>query len=586
MENNRINWLAVAILAISPLHFLLSQTLPIAIDGQFGDWTSAASGLEDPGGGGAGIDLLRMAVANDGDYLFIRFELDQEVVLTDGNDLTLFIDGDQNSATGKPINGIGAELELRLGDRDGIFYHGNSTYYHDLGGVGFVGLPSFSAKIFELAIRRDAKPDGVFPVFSGNKARVFIQNGLSGDKMPNAGQTFSYTFDTSAAPAYLPISLEKNSPSYLRLMTWNTLADGLLDIVRKASFQRIVHAINPDIITFNECWDMTAAQAKTFMNTALPLASGQSWNTVKLESGNITVSRYPVLQSWNIYPGHRLVASLIDLPDGQFDKDILVINGHLRCCAANSERQLEADAFAKFILDAKSPGGLIDLPENTPFVLSGDMNLVGWQQQYTTLLTGDIQNTNANGDGAPLDWDGSPLQDVLALQTDQRMAYTWREEGSQYPPSRLDYHICSNSVLEVKKAFVLNTDIMPQYRLSAYSLLQHDNRTASDHLPKVTDFVVTPLTGTSVVSTRNPIIKLYPNPASDAFQLITNLPQNGVFKLTLFNIQGQVIRQWDLPTIQQQQGFSLLGIPNGMYFWQIQSSDFPFSSGKIKVQHF
>lgn len=576
-------WLAAVVLAFSPLHFLLAQTLPIAIDGQFGDWTSEAVSLEDAGGAGAGIDLLRMSVANDQDYLFIRFEVDEEVVLTDGNDLTLYIDGDNNQTTGKSINGIGAELELLLGDRDGNFYHGSSTWYHDLGDVGFVSLPTFSAKTFELAIRRDAKPDGIYSVFTGNKARIYFQNGVSGDKMPNAGQTFSYTFDTDTAPAYTPIDLQKNDPNHLRLMTWNTLADGLLDIVRKPSFQRIVKAINPDIITFNECWDMTAAQAKTFMNTAIPLGSGQSWNTVKLEDGNIAATRYPILQNWNIYPGHRLMASLIDLPDGQFEKDILVINGHLRCCSANSERQLEADAFAKFILDAKSPGGLIELPDNTPFVLTGDMNLVGWQQQYTTLTTGDIQNTNIYGNGAPLDWDNTDLLDVLALQADQRMAYTWNEVGSQYPPSRLDFHICSNSVLEAKKAFVLNTVIMPQSRLSAYGLQKNDNPTASDHLPKVTDFVVKPLTATTAVTSSMPMVQVYPNPASNLFYVKMEMPISEAKELYLLNAQGQILKQWDLPNINLSQGFSLDGIPSGLYFWRLEGRYFHSFSGKLSV---
>ncbi|MBK9016933.1 MAG: endonuclease/exonuclease/phosphatase family protein [Saprospiraceae bacterium] len=349
MKNTHSPWLAAATLALFPLHFVAAQTLPIAIDGQFNDWTSQAISLEDAGGAGTGSDLLRMSVANDENYLFIRFEIDQEVVLTDNNDLTLFLDGDHNQLTGKSINGIGAELELRFGDRDGVFYHGNSQWYIDLSDVKFHHLPTFSDKVFELAIGRDVLPDGVFPLFTGNVIRLYFQNGTAGDKMPNAGQTFDFTFDSDPAPPFQAIDLQKLSSDHLRILTWNTLYDGLLDIIRKPHFQRVLAALQPDIVTFNECWDMTAGQAATFMNTAVPLGNFQSWNGVKLEDGNITVSRYPILQSWNIYPGHRLTASLIDLPDAQFDKDILVVNGHLRCCSANSERQLEADAFAKFI---------------------------------------------------------------------------------------------------------------------------------------------------------------------------------------------------------------------------------------------
>ncbi|MBI1227928.1 MAG: T9SS type A sorting domain-containing protein [Bacteroidetes bacterium] len=537
-------WLAIVILAFSPFHFIAGQSLPIAIDGSFSDWTSEAVSFEDGVDATTGNDLLRMSVANDEDYLYIRFEVSDEVVLTDNNDLTLFIDGDHNQLTGKVINGIGAELEIRFGDRDVIFYHGNSQSYPDFSDIKFHSLPTYSQKRFEMAIGRDVKPDGVFSLFIGNQIRLFFQNGTSGDKMPNAGQSFNFNFDNDPTPPYIPIDIQKSSPNLLRLMTWNTLSDGLLDIVRKPHFQRVLAALQPDIITFNECWDMTAAQCTSFMNAALPLPNGQSWYAARLVSGNITMSRYPILQNWVIYPGHRLVASLINLPDSQFNKDILVVNGHLRCCDANSERQLEADAFASFILDAKSPGGVIDLPENTPFVLSGDMNLVGWEQQYLTLTTGSIVNTNVFGNGGLLDWANGPALDVVSLQADQRMAFTWQEAGSQYPPSRLDYHICSGSVLKYQKAFTLQTEIMSQARLNAYGLYANDTGGASDHLPKVTDFVVTELTGAKSVDSPKPSFNIYPNPAETTVSLEWVNPFAATIGFSLESMDGKLIQRW------------------------------------------
>ncbi len=576
--------LAALVVATLPFTFLAAQTLPIAIDGQFDDWTSAAVSLEDGVGGGTGIDLLRMSVANDEKYLFIRFEIDQEVVLTDNNSLTLFLDGDHNQLTGKLINGIGAELELRLGDRDVTFYKGNSQFYPELSEVKFFHLPTFSSKVFEMAIGRDALPDGFSPLFTGNQIRLYFQNGTSGDKMPNTGQTFSYTFNSTPAPPYQVIDLQKFSSSHLRVLTWNTLSDGLLDNARKPHFQRVLAALQPDIITFNECWTMTAGQAATFMNTAVPLGNFQSWNAAKTVAGNITVSRYPILQNWSVYTGSRLMASLIDLPDAIFEKDILVVNGHLRCCSANSERQLEADAFAKFILDATSPGGVIDLPEATPFVLSGDMNLVGWQQQYTTLTTGSIVNTGSFGNGGPLDWDGSNLLDVLALHADQRMAFTWQEAGSQYPPSLLDYHICSNSVLEVKKAFTLQTETMSQTRLEDAGLHQDDTGAASDHLPKVVDFMLKPLTAVIPSKMVHEKWSIAPNPAQTSFTL--NWPTTTSLELAtlrLSNTYGQVVRQWNFSVNQQGQAFSLEELADGIYFWQVEKEGQQIESGKLLI---
>jgi endonuclease/exonuclease/phosphatase family metal-dependent hydrolase len=523
---------------------LKAQALPIAIDGSYDDWTTGAVFLEDATGDVAGLDLLNLSVANDEKYLFLRLEIDEQVVLTDNNDLTLFIDGDNNGLTGLAINGIGAELELRFGDREGRFYFGNSSTTISLEDVGLHSLPNFSNEVFEMAIARDAKPNGVAQLFTNNAIRIYIRNGVSGDKMPNQGQTFSFQFDEDAVTAFQPIDLHKISTNQIRLLTWNVLNDGLLDNARKPFFTKILKILQPDIITFNECWDMTAGQAASYINAALPLGNLQSWKSVKLLDGNITVSRWPILQSWEIYPGHRLMAALIDLPDAQYNKDFMVVNGHLRCCSANSERQLEADAFAEFILDAKTNGGEIDLPEGTPFVLSGDMNLVGWRKQYETLVKGDVVNTNAFGNGGPLDWDGTDLLDVVALQADQRMAHTWQEAGSQYPPSRLDFHFCSNSVLEVKKAFTLNTEIMSSQRLDVYGLGEADTRNASDHFPKVTDFDMIGSTTTTANAQQKIDLKASPNPAASFTELHWKQPKAGEVLFALRQMDGRPLRSW------------------------------------------
>ncbi|MBI5916720.1 MAG: hypothetical protein HY842_15185 [Bacteroidetes bacterium] len=574
MQNQFAKILILSMLAMAQAARTAAQSLPIAIDSRFEDWTSEAVEFVDAAGDGTNLDLLRFEVANDENYLFLRLELAEEVVLTDNNDLTLFFDTDQNALTGKSVSGIGAELELNLGDREGRFYHGNSTEYIDLEDVQFHHLPTFSSEVFEMAIGREAVPDGVNPLFTGSQIRILWQDGTSGDKMPDAGQVFSFQFDTDATPPFQPIDLQKLSPNHIRLLTWNTLFDGLLDDSRAEHFRRVLNVLQPDIVTFNECWDMTAGQAATFLNVAVPLGNFQSWTAVKLDAGNITVSRFPILQNWEFYPGHRLTASLLDLPDGVFEKNLLVVNGHLRCCDANYERQQEADAFAKFILDATSPGGGIALPEGTPFVLSGDMNLVGWRQQYTTLVTGDIVNTATFGSGGPLDWDGTDLLDVIALQADQRMAYTWHEAGSQYPPSRLDYFICSNSVMEVEKSFALHTEIMSQDRLTEYGLELNDNSSASDHLPKVTDFSIKNLTAATQPYRAAFEVDISPNPAVETATVGWQNPVGGTVYFRLKSMDGSLLRSWEgyFQAGEVAENVDVSGLSSGVYWLEILSS--------------
>ncbi len=553
--------------------FGAAQSLPIVIDSQFDDWTAESAEFEDAAGDGPNIDLLRFAVANDENFLFLRLELANEVLLTENNSLTLYLDTDNNVLTGKALNGIGAELEINFGDRSGRFYYGNSSYTVSLSNVKFHHQPTLSSEVFEMAIGRNVNLIGNIPLFPGNTVRILFRDGTN-DQMPNAGQTFSYQFDNTPTPPVELISLEKENPQHVRLLAWNVLSDGLDDPDRAIHFRRVIDVLDPDIITFNECWDMTAGQAATFMNVAIPLGNFQSWKAVKLDQGNITVSRYPILQSWNFFPGHRLTASLIDLPDAVFSKNLLVINGHLRCCSSgNYNRQLEADAFAAFILDAKTPGGLIDLPEGTPFVLSGDLNLVGWRQQLTTLLTGQIVNTGTFGQGGPLDWDDTDLQDIISRQTDQRMAYTWRNDGSSYPPSRIDYHICSNSVMEVEKAFTLQTEIMTAQRLSQYGLQQFDTRSASDHFPKVTDFSFSGLTAGTEVRENRAALKISPNPNAGVFSAMFEWQESGQTVFSICHPNGSVIRQWNEKRHAGPQTIDIDAsyLPSGVYILKIKT---------------
>ena len=72
----------------------------------------------------------------------------------------------------------------------------------------------------------------------------------------------------------------------------------------------------------------------------------------------------------------------------------------------------------------RTVGDDIDLPEGTPIVLSGDLNLVGESQVLKTLLTGDIQNEITFGKGGLLDWD-----DICFSNKNQENYQTKEEVG-------------------------------------------------------------------------------------------------------------------------------------------------------------
>ena len=552
---------------------LFAQALPVVIDGTFAEWQGAAV-HSDAAGDAAGLDLLELQLANDEEHLFLKILTSQEFELTDGSQLVIAIDTDNNPLTGVQENGLGVDLYLYPGERDVVFYGGSFPSYPSLYEAGWRHLPTVSSETFEISLRRDATPgNGNALLPNPTIALALWVEGSNGDHLPNPGNIITYSFDNSPVPDYQPVSLARESADQLRLMTWNTLQNGLDDLSRQGSFKRVISAVNPDIVTFNECWDLTAPMVASFMNSALPLGGSNSWKAIKLDQGNITASRYPILENWEVRPGSRLTASLINLP-ANFAKDILVVNGHLRCCDADGTRQLEADAFAAFVNDAKSPGGKIDLPQGTPIALSGDMNLVGWRQQLETLLTGEVVNTGTYGNGGLPDWDDSELADALPLHTHRPVAFTWESAFSSYPPSRLDYIIFTNSVMELVKGFVIRTDELPAEVLAETGILASDSENASDHNPVVADFIL-PMVTAADEPGQNLSLAVRPNPFKEKLWIETG--HEAALEGNIIGLDGAVLWQG---TLKGSTTLATESWPAGIYFLQLIGSE---SRQRIKL---
>lgn len=564
---NKLNKIIIGIILILTINYnnLSAQALPIGLDGKYDDWTSEAASYTDDQGDGTSFDLLSFKVSNDSNFLFIQFALDQEIQLNYGNNLYLEIDGDNNALTGYPVNGIGAELGIAFGSKTFYFNHESepdtvvSSY-----DVGFIALPTVTSDTFEIAIDRHAVPDGINPLFTSNTIKICFK---SDDYMPDLGTTFSYTFDETPVESYTPVSFEKNNSSNIRLMTYNTLSDGLIDNQRVTAFQNIITAVNPDIITFNECWNTTQYQAKYLLNSWIPL-SGTQWSCIKNDDGNITCSKYPITDYYDIDPTYinRITANLIDLPDS-YPRDILVINAHLKAKGGSTNdavRQEQADAVINFLRDVKNEGGSITLPYGTPFVISGDLNLVGSSQQQTTLLTGEIPG----GGVFPPDWDNSNLNDIIAFHTDLRTATTWTEQGNPYWPGRFDYAIASDIGATVNKAFTICTHEMSSERLNQYGLNSYDTDIASDHLPKVTDFIIEDVPG-NISEINNSNINIYPNPALNKQFSVNSKTQ--IKNIKIITLTGKVI--YSKKVNDTEIDINLSEFTSGIYFVKIKTSD-------------
>jgi endonuclease/exonuclease/phosphatase family metal-dependent hydrolase len=562
------------------LFFLIStiictQSLPILLDGKTDDWNVPVPTYYDSENDGSIYDFKYISVTNDEQFLFIKLKVSPFLKLLEDNQISVFIDGDNNSTTGYQINGIGAEFRFNFGARNGFNYYTNNSITHS--SIQFRSLPTVTDTTYEIAIGRQHIP----PANGAGTIKLFlIDSASNGDWMPNSGNTFEYTFDETPTEPLIPIELSREDTSLLRVMNWNALNDGLLDSNREQNFTRVLQAINPDIIAFNEMWNSTTSQIQSKLNTILPLQTG-SWNAAKLDGGNITASKYPILQNWLVYPGQRITASLIDLPE-RFGKDILVINCHFKCCggAANdATRQREADATIAFILDAKTPGGVLTLPEQTPFVILGDLNLVGDRQQLITLVTGEIINTQLFGNGGPPDWDNTELEDLLSMQTDKRTAYTWRDDPNSFPPGRLDFQIYSNSVINIEKDFVLQTEVMSTARLNQYGLQLLDTKTASDHFPKVTDysFNLTTDIKNDFESFNFRLEQNYPNPFNPSTTINFRIAEASVVKIAIYNLLGQQVAfplNGFMESGSHSIAFDAAELTSGAYFYTIETPQF------------
>ena len=95
---------------------LYSQNTRILVEGTFDDWENIAIAYTDVTGddGPSSIDFGKLQITNDEEFLFFRIEVGKEINLQSDNNVTFYIDTDNDPSTGIPFNGIGAELSYNL----------------------------------------------------------------------------------------------------------------------------------------------------------------------------------------------------------------------------------------------------------------------------------------------------------------------------------------------------------------------------------------------------------------------------------------------------------------------------------------
>ena len=458
-----------------------SQT--VLIDGFANEWSESDLIVEDTGDQ-AGLEIENVWIRNDEEYLFIRFDVSEEIIIQRNSNFVLIIDADNDLTTGFPIKGLGTEFSFYFDNNNGFVNYDFDSYavIHD--DVGFYIAPAFESTTFEIAISRSL---GGFGAFIADEIKLAIfEDEPGGDIAPNDPTNMTFNLDPDQLVESPEYSFTQPAGTDFRMLSMNVLRDEIFEASAFDAYNRVLDAIKPDIIAFQEIYDHSSLQTRNLVEEFLPSEAGELWFHEKIGADIILISRYPIIfDDWVDGNG----AFVLDV-DG---KEVLVFNVHFPCCENDAERHEEIDALLAYMRDMINGDGPYNLDENSPFFVVGDFNLVGSGDQLNNLLTGNIRNNTFFGPDFDPDWKDGPLTDVRPAVAGTNLSYSWYNPFSNFTGGRLDFNLFSSSSIYLQNSFVLDTRQLSQADLFLNNLSQNDSEICSDHLPVVSDWSFNPI---------------------------------------------------------------------------------------------
>lgn len=480
----RQRWHSPARLFLLPMLLMLLglgglQAQVILVDGEFGDWAAFETvRVVDPPGDAAagGVDFRSVEAMRTEDKILIRADFGRETILatTDpllaGNETMIVLESTSN----------GNRLELELGRRNARLTSGGVTDWGRLSEAGFRGFPTHSASEFEFRVDRRWKSglwDGDGPL------RIRLVDFASGDSVPDAG----WLVLENLAPAFPPaqaVAIGKEQPGDLRILSYNVRRTAAAEQPERAA--RIIQAIQPDIIAFQELYPSTWSldDVAEFLDAYYP-HGGEGWYLAR-EFDCVTASRFPITGQ---LPLSGNIVTTIALPNGETTGNLVLFNAHTPCCdGGNAGRDQEHDQMAAAWREMIN--GNTSLPVDgarDTVVFAGDFNMVGFARQLRTLQDGDLIDNSVWGPDFSPGRERGSLQALKLRHTHVRDIATWVNLASSYSPGRLDFILFDSPNGVVAKDFALRTETMPRAVLDDLGLEAADTGTLSDHLPLVAD---------------------------------------------------------------------------------------------------
>lgn len=576
--------------------YVFGQQNQIFVDEQFDDWNNNSYYEDENNNLTYNLDFKKLWISNDSNYLFIRLDFYNYVLIQEDTNAVLLLNTDNNLLTGTNEYNSGAEIKFNFGKHFGYYYFDDDSIQIFQDDLKYISAPTVSTNILEFSFELRNEINQTI-LFSSDTLNVkFVNYYSKEDEIPNDNAFYEYVIKRDNSFSYPEIKIAKNNPEDIRLVSYNVHRDDIFLEEKKDSYQRIFNSIKPDIIAFQEIYNHSSEEIVNLIESFLPSSDGERWYHSKIApidtnqynvTDNIVVSRYPIINSYRIqgftYEQYGIdksnAAYLIDLPE--VEKNLLLIVAHPPCCRNYFFRQIELQEIMSFIRDAKSTGGDIDIQVNTPIIIAGDMNLVGPYYERNILLYGDLIDNSTYGEDFNPDWDKTSFADARPYTTGYPGVFTWYRETDIYSPGRLDYIIYSDYTLNLENSFSLFTKTIPNTILEANNLEPDDVSLASDHLPLVCDFTLKNTVGinneNNIPNKFSVLYQNYPNPFNPSTKISYSIPEQSNVSLKIFDVLGREIST--LVNEEQASGnytieFDASSLKSGVYFYRLQNGSF------------
>jgi hypothetical protein len=202
----------------------------VNIDGNFADWDGVPIVTSDPVEA-TPVDFSDVQVANDADFLYIRFTLHTAAAAFSDVNTHLFLDTDNNPATGLTVSGANIGSEVMIEGGSGYDQRGGGFNEGNVDGVLWSISPAGAATAFELRISRAATfANGGAPIFGGNTIRLALQDN-QGDT--TTGILIDFANEPVEPSSYATISVDGDDSDWASVPLADTdpAGDGTQDIV-------------------------------------------------------------------------------------------------------------------------------------------------------------------------------------------------------------------------------------------------------------------------------------------------------------------------------------------------------------------